>query len=148
MLRQMMLTAFVCVLAFTSTKAQIRELPDEVEQVFTAQYAGAQDIEYKDHLLNVKVHFTLKGEKMVATYTNKGLWKETEKVIAFDQLPEDVKDGFQKSKYFDWKVVETKMLYRPYNVELYRVKVEANEIKKKNLLFNPKGRLQDDEITL
>lgn len=148
MARQLMLTAFVCLLTLMSTKAQIREVPDEVEQVFTAQYAGAEDIAYKDHLLNVKVHFTLKGEKMVATYTNKGLWKETEKTISFDQLPDEVKDGFQKSKYFDWKVVDTKMLYRPYNVELYRLKVEANEIKKKNLLFTPKGRLQEDEITL
>jgi len=148
MARQLMLTAFVCLFTFMSTKAQIREVPKEVEQVFTAQYAGAEDIEYKDHLLNVKVHFTLKGEKMVATYTNKGLWKETEKVISFDQLSEDVKDGLQKSKYADWKVVEVKALYRPYNVELFRIKVEKNEIKKKNLLFNTKGRLQDDEITL
>lgn len=148
MVRQLMLTAFVCLLTLISAKAQIREVPDEVEQVFTAQYAGAENIEYKDHLLTVKVHFTLKGEKMIATYTNKGLWKETEKDLSFEQLPEAVKDGFQKSKYFDWKVVETKALYRPYNVELYRIKVEKNELRRKNLLFNTKGRLQDDEITL
>jgi hypothetical protein len=148
MARKRMLTAFVLMLFFTTTKAQLREVPDEVEQSFTTQYAGAEDIEYKDHLLQVRVHFKQKGDKLMATYTNKGLWKETEKDWTFDQLSDTVKDGFEKSKYADWKVLETKVLYRPNNVELYRVKVEKNEVQKKYLFFNPKGRLLEESITL
>jgi hypothetical protein len=142
-----MLTAFVC-LSIISTKAQIREVPKEVEHTFTRQYPEAHSATYQDHLLNVRVHFVQNGETFQATYTNKGLWKETEKEITFEQVSADVKDGFEKSKYADWKVVETRALYRPNNVELYRIKVEKNELQKKNLLFNTKGRLIEEGITL
>ena len=148
MARQLMLTAFVCLLAFTSTKAQIREVPREVEQTFIRQYPEAHSATYQDHLLNVRVRFIQDGETMLATYTNKGLWKETEQEITFDQVSEEAKDGFQKSKYAEWNVVETRKVYRPNDVVLYRIKVEKNELQKKNLLFNTKGRLQVDEITL
>jgi hypothetical protein len=148
MKRQIMLTAFVCVITLISANAQLREIPKEVEKAFTAQYPGIDSAEYKDNLVNVKVHFTQNGEKMIASYTNKGLWKETEKQWSYEQLDQAIKDGFEKSKYADWKVVETIVLYRPNNVELYRVKVEKSELQKKNLYFNTKGRLVEDGITL
>lgn len=132
----------------TTTNAQLREIPKEVEQAFTIQYKDVDSVEYKDHLVNVRVHFRQNGEKMMATYSNKGLWKETEKEYTYEQLNEAIKDGFQKSKYADWKVMETKVIYRPNNVELYRIRLEKNELQKKNLYFNEKGRLIDDGITI
>jgi uncharacterized protein (DUF952 family) len=148
MLRKCMLTAFVFMLALTTTKAQIREVPDAVERAFAEQYAGAEDIDFKDHLLNVRVHFKYKGDKMIATYTNKGVWKETEKDKMFDHLSEDVKDGFEKSKYAEWNITEAAVLYRPKDVELYRVRVEKNELQKKYIFFNTKGRLIEESLTL
>jgi hypothetical protein len=143
-----MLTAFVSLLAFTSAKAQLREVPDEVERAFADQYTGARDIDFKDHLLNVRVHFKLKDDKLIATYTNKGVWKETEKEWMFDHFSEDVKDGFEKSKYAEWNITEAAILYRPKSVELYRIRVVKNEVQKKYLYFNPKGRLLEEGITL
>lgn len=78
--------------------AQVREIPKAVEETFSQQYNGATNIDYKDQLVRVDVHFELNGEKMIASYSNKGRWKETEKEWTYDKLPDEIKDGFQKSK--------------------------------------------------
>jgi hypothetical protein len=96
----------------------------------------------------VLVHFTQNGEKMKASYTSKGRWKETEKDWNFEQLAENIKDGFSKCKYAEWQVSETKVVYRPGGVERYRVKVDKNDIQKKYLFFNKTGRLMEEQITI
>jgi hypothetical protein len=128
--------------------AQIREVPELVKEAFDTQYPDADSVEYKDNIVSVDVHFTQKGEKMKAQYTNKGRWRETEKLWSFDQLPADVKDGFSKSKYADWEVSETKIVFRPGGVERYRVKVGKNDLQKKYLFFNKSGRLMEEQITI
>lgn len=128
--------------------AQIREVPKEVKDNFETQYPNAEKVEFSDNLVNVHVSFEISGEKMTAVYNNKGVWKLTEKVWSFDQLSEEVKDGFQKSKYADWKVVDASIVYQPGGTERYRIKVQKNDIQKKNIYFNKTGRLMDDDITL
>src|SRR5688572_21598042 len=93
-----MMTAF---LGSMTVFAQLREIPKAVEETFANQYKGASDIEFKDLLTKVDVHFNLDGEQMIASYTNKGIWKETIKDWSFVKLPEEVKNGFEKSKYAD-----------------------------------------------
>ena len=105
-------------------------------------------MEFKDNLLNVHVNFELNGERMMAIYNNKGLWKNTEKDWSYDKLSQDVKDGFTKSKYAEWKVSETKIIYQPGGTELLRIKAEKNDVSKKYLFFSKTGRLTGDAITL
>lgn len=131
-----------------SANAQIREVPPIVKDAFYNQYPKAEEVAFKDLLASVQVYFTVDGEKMLAKYSNKGIWKETEKDWSYDQLSETVKDGFTKSKYADWEVKETKVVYRGSNTELYRIKVEKNEVQKKYLYFNKQGRLLGDSITI
>ena len=128
--------------------AQIREIPKAVEETFSQQYNGASNIDFKDQLVGVDVYFELKGDKMIASYTNKGIWKETEKEWSFDKLSEEVKDGFQKSKYADREVEETTVLYLPGGTEQYRIKAKKSGVDKKYLYFNTKGRLLRTSITL
>lgn len=128
--------------------SQIREVPKAVEETFSNQYEGASNIDFKDQLVRVDVHFELEGEKMIASYTNKGLWKETQKEWDFDKLPEEVKDGFEKSKYADRDVDETIVLYLPGGIEQYRLKAKKSGVEKKYLYFNPKGRLLRESVTL
>ena len=139
-------------LAFTllviNVFGQVREIPKEVKETFTRQYSGAENIRFEDNIVNVQVHFTLNGENMVASYYNKGRWTGTEKEWTFEQLSQDVKSGFEKSKYADWKILDTKVIYRPGGTERYKIKVEKNELQKKNLFFNKNGRLVDDSITI
>ena len=128
--------------------SQIREIPQVVEETFTNQYKGASNIDFKDQLVRVDVYFDLDGEKMIASYTNKGLWKETQKEWGFDKLPVEVKEGFDKSKYADREVDETVVIYLPGGFEQYRIKAKKNGVEKKYLFFNPKGRLLRESITL
>jgi hypothetical protein len=128
--------------------AQIREIPKNVKSAFEAQYPQADSSDYKDNLMAVNVHFRLNGDRMVATYSNKGKWKETEKDWSFDSLSTEIKDGFAKSKYSEWKVSETKVVYRPSAPELFKVRVEKGDLQKRNLYFNAAGRLVEDLYTL
>ncbi len=128
--------------------SQIREIPKAVEETFANQYRGACDIEFKDRLVSVDVYFIQDGESMIASYTNKGLWKETIKEWSFDKLPEEVKNGFEKSKYADREVTETVALYLPGDITQYRLKAKKNDVEKKYLYFNPKGRLLRETVTL
>ena len=130
--------------------AQVREIPSIVEETFSKQYPKATHIDFKDFVVKVQVHFEQEDEKYMATYTNKGLWRGTEKEWEFDKLPGDVKDGFNKSKYAtdDWEVSETAVLYLPGGSEQYRVLVKKNDVQKKYLFFNTEGRLLRTAVTL
>ena len=136
------------ILFTTFSFAQVREIPEAVKETFTKQYPQAENVNYEDNLVSVQVHFQQGNENMKASYTNKGRWKETEKDWSFDKLPEAVKDGFQKSKFADWNVTDTKIIYRPGGSDRYRIKVEKNDVQKKHLFFNASGRLVDEDITI
>lgn len=143
----LLLLAFSLGFAVTG-HSQIREIPKAVEETFTNQYKGATNVDYKDQLVRVDVSFELEGERMLASYTNKGVWKETQKEWSFDKLSDTVKDGFTKSKYADREVEETIVIYLPGGGEQYRLKVKKNGVEKKYLWFNVKGRLLREGITL
>ena len=147
--KKIVLMLFVSLILFTNISfSQIREIPKVVEETFSQQYNGATNVDYKDQLVSVNVHFELQSEKMMASYSNKGIWKGTEKEWAFEKLPDPVKDGFQKSKYADREVEETKVLYLPGGLEQYRVKAKKSGVEKKYLFFNTKGRLLRTAITI
>ncbi len=130
--------------------AQIREIPKIVEKTFANQYPGAEQVEFKDFVVKVQVEFVWKGENMMATYTNKGLWKGSEKEWSYDKLSDDVKDGFKKSKFGDdsWEVEETAVLYLPGGSEQFRILVRKSDVQKKYLFFNTTGRLLRTSVTL
>ncbi|HWJ30224.1 MAG TPA: PepSY-like domain-containing protein [Flavisolibacter sp.] len=128
--------------------AQIRQIPIAVEDAFKKQYAKADSVDYEDNLINVRVHFLENGEKMIATYSNKGVWKETEKAWDYNKLTRDIQDGYQKSKYADWKVSETAIIYTPDGSEHYRIKVQKSDVQKKYLYFDKTGRLTRDTLTI
>jgi len=150
-MKKIFLTGLIIVLSFFAAIpvfSQIRKIPKAVEETFANQYREASNIDYKDQLVSVDVHFELNGENMVASYTNKGIWKETLKSSSFDKLPQEVKDGFTKSKYADREVEEVTVMYLPGDVTQYRLKAKKNGVEKKYLFFNPKGRLLRESITL
>ena len=148
-MRQKFLLVAVCLNVFAITAfSQIRETPKVVEEAFTSQYKGATNVDYKDQLVRFDVSFELEGEKMIASYTNKGIWKETQKEWTFDKLSDAVKDGFKKSRYADREIEETIVLYLPGGSEQYRLKAKKNGVEKKYLYFNKDGRLLRESLTL
>jgi hypothetical protein len=148
-MKRKLLLAVICLNMFTvATFAQIRETPKAVEETFTSQYKGATNVDYKDQLVRVDVSFELEGEKMLASYTNKGVWKETQKEWTFEKLTDAVKDGFKKSRYADREIEETTVLYLPGGGEQYRLKAKKNGVEKKYLYFNTSGRLLRTSVTI
>ena len=128
--------------------SQIREIPKEVREAFANKYPNAENVDFKDQLVVVYVHFTKDSIRYIATYNNKGDWKETEEASDYEKLPEPVKDGFQKSKYVEWKVEDAAIISQPGADDEYRIKVEKNDLQKKYLYFNSRGRLMRDSLTL
>ena len=148
MKKRLVLAALTAIFFTGVAFSQLREVPKIVEETFSNQYQGATNIDFKDQLVRVDVYFDLEGEKMVASYTNKGLWKETQKDWSFVKLPDEVKDGFEKSRFADWDIEDVILLYLPGGIEQYRVKTKKSDVKKKYLYFNPKGRLIRESTTL
>lgn len=133
---------------YSAAQAQVRDIPAAVKETFEKQYGTAEQVDYDDLLASVHVHFVQNGEKYTAKYTNKGAWKETEKEASYDTFSQAIKDGFEKSKFADWKVTEAAVIYMPGGAEQYRVKAEKNDVLKRYLYFSTKGRLLRDSITL
>jgi hypothetical protein len=148
-MRKGILIITVLVFGFSSF-GQIRKTPAAVSQAFEKQYPNASKVQFEDNLINVQVHFVSDSGKMTAKYNGDGEWKETEREYTYDDLPADVKTGFDKSKYAttEWKVKETAIIYLPNNEIRYRVKVEKNDVQKKYLFFDKNGRLIRDSLTI
>ncbi|MBW7890983.1 MAG: PepSY-like domain-containing protein [Chitinophagaceae bacterium] len=132
---------------FSST-AQIRKIPAEVTNAFSEKYPDAKDVEWKDNLSSFIVSFEKEGENLEARFNKKGEWQSTEKLIEVDDLPEKVEDGFEKSKYSDWEVKSVYKIELPKDELQYRLRVAKSDIQQRNLLFNEKGKLLKDKITL
>ena len=129
--------------------AQLRKIPAEVTDAFSKKYPRAEDVEYKDVLTSIHVHFVQDSIQYIAKFHPKGEWKETEKLVNYDHLSAELRDGFQKSKFAqEWKVKEAVVLYLPSGAEQIRLKVEKNEVQKKYLFYDEKGRLLRDALTL
>jgi hypothetical protein len=129
--------------------AQLRPIPTAVTNAFSKQYSGATDVKYSDQLSGVFISFKLNGDKMTASYTNKGVWQKTEQESTFDRLPEEVKNGFQKSRYADRAIDETKLIHQPQTGDSvqYRLRAVKSGVEKKYLLFNSQGRLMKETVT-
>src|SRR5882724_708230 len=146
--RKFLLTGFILTAITITSFSQIREIPKTVRETFANQYPTAENTDFKDQLVKVDVKFELNGEKLLASYGNNGAWKGTEKDWKYEDLTDEVKDGFNKSKYADWETGETKVLYLPGGSEQYRIRVRKNDVQKKYLYFNKSGRLLREAITL
>jgi hypothetical protein len=128
--------------------AQITKVAQVAKDNFAKQYPNAENAEWTNDVVNANVHFELNNENMNALYNNKGIWKSTLKESDFDKLPSTVKDGFNKSKYADRTVSDTKIIYYPGDIIQYRIKVEKNDVEKKYTYFDENGRLMRETITL
>lgn len=129
-------------------RAQIRELPAAVKDAFSSQYPNADSVKYEDKLVYVLVHFEQNDSANTARYSSKGIWQWTDMAMPFTGLPEEVQVGFNKSKYVGWQLDHVFLVNLPGNVTQYKLQVEKSAIQKRNLIFNKRGRLVSDNITM
>ena len=143
-----LLMAALMVLLFNQVGAQVTKVPPAAKENFAKQYPSAENVEWNNEVVKVYVTFTLNGQEMDAEYNNKGIWKSTFQELPFEKFPANVKDGFSKSKYADREVTDAKKVFYPGGIVQYRVRAERNDIEKKYLFFNEKGKLLRESITL
>jgi Putative beta-lactamase-inhibitor-like, PepSY-like len=134
-------------LAAVNSVSQPTKVPQVVQDSLFRQYPDAQNVKWSNEVFYLAASFESNGEKMVAEYNTKGVWRGTKKNWTYEKLPAAVLDAFKKHKYADWPVTEVKIVSTPKEPELYRLTIERNEIEKKNLFFNKEGRLMRDTIT-
>src|ERR1700712_602179 len=83
--------------------AQLRKIPADVTDAFSSRYPHATRVEWKDKLQYFEANFQLNGSEITASFSSKGDWEGSERLLNFNDLPNEVRDGFLKSKYFNWK---------------------------------------------
>ena len=149
MKKMFFVTVLLSAVGFTQiVNAQIRKIPAEVTNAFSEKYDNAKNVEWKDNLTAFVASFERKGDKYEAKFNKKGEWQSTEKELEISDLPRKVNDGFEKSKYSEWEVKSVYEIELPDDVTQYRVHVAKSDIQQKNLLFNDKGKLLKDNLTL
>ena len=149
MKKMFFVTVLLSAVGFTQiVNAQIRKIPAEVTNAFSEKYDNAKNVEWKDNLTAFVASFERKGDKYEAKFNKKGEWQSTEKELEISDLPRKVNDGFEKSKYSEWEVKSVYEIELPDDVMQYQVHVAKSDIQQKNLLFNDKGKLLKDNLTL
>ncbi|RYY63243.1 MAG: hypothetical protein EOO12_12750 [Chitinophagaceae bacterium] len=149
MLRSIVLACFCAVLCSVSASAQLGKIPAAVTDSFSRQYPDAKQVSYGDNLGDYSVRFLSDTARMTAHYNRKGVWQGSDKMISFERLSAEVKDGFMKSKFSDWQVKEVLQLYLTPTQgggEQFRVKVSKGDFQKRYLYFNRTGRLVKDKL--
>ncbi len=142
------LLSVAMILLACSSFAQIRKIPAEVTEALKSKYPDASNVTWKDKITVFAASFEMNNEKLEARFSSKGEWQSTEREITENDLPEDVKDGLNKSKYADWELTSIYNIDLPDDKVQYRIQVAKGDIQKKNLLFSSEGRLLKDNITL
>ncbi|HRH51388.1 MAG TPA: PepSY-like domain-containing protein [Panacibacter sp.] len=145
MKRRFLLLLFVLVAAIAH--AQIRKIPAEVTDAFAARYPHAEKVSWRDKVSYFEAQFMLNGFEMSAGFNSKGDWQRTERKIKFSDLPDDVEDGFLKSKYADWEKGSVVEIDEDSEPVIYRIVVKKN-IQKKYLFFTTSGKLNREALTL
>ncbi len=148
-MKKILSLAVLALLSIPIVSAQLRKIPSEVTNAFKAKYPEATNVSWKDKITVFQASFMNGGQEMKADFSSNNGWQETAVRKAFEQLPEDVLDGFEKSKYNEWTHGEYffEILKNDHSVE-YRIYVEKNAIQKKFLFFNNKGQLNRESIAL
>ena len=128
--------------------AQVRKIPSEVTEAFKQKYPAATNVEWRDKLSNFSAVFESDDVHYEARFNSKGEWQLTENEIEESDLPEAVKDGYDKSKYADWEIGKVHKIELSDGSFQYRVEAVKSDVRKKNLYFNSDGRLIKDRITI
>lgn len=142
MIKKIALLFLPAVLSCAILQAQLRKIPSVVTDSFDEKYPDAGNVEWKDNLTNFEADFTVNDESWSVLFNSKGEWKESDQHMDFDDLPSEIKDGFQKSKYADWQPGNSKLIQQKDKDVEYKVYAEKNNIfQKVYLYFNEKGQL-------
>lgn len=140
--------SFGLLLIISTANAQFRKVPGDVTDSFRVKFDNASGVAWKDRLSSFQADFTVGDKEMKALFTSKGEWIKTETKQTYNSLPDEVKDGFKKSKYANLDVLDVTLLEDKDNDIQFRVMVKKNEFNKRALIFSKEGQLLSDNASL
>ena len=140
--------SFVFSVVVFSANAQFRKIPAPVTDSFKTRYNDATKVSWRDNINYFQATFKKGNDNVKASFNSKGEWLKTETSSQFENSPEDLKDGFKKSRYADWPIKEVVFVEERDKQAQYRVLVRKSELLKKNLYFSQSGQLLEEAITL
>ncbi|QEC51623.1 putative PepSY-like beta-lactamase-inhibitor [Anseongella ginsenosidimutans] len=136
-------------LSFSVSAQSSEEVEASVKEDIMERYPGLGEFTLQNQLVRVVAEFELNDTSYTSVYSSKGKWQHTIYGIDPADLPAEVTDGFEKSKYaVDWEITAAEVYDTPSKGVQYRITVEKNQFQKKYLYFNEKGRLIRDALTL
>ena len=115
--------------------AQVRKIPSEVTEAFKEKYPNATNVEWRDKLSNFSAIFESDNVQYEARFNSKGEWQLTENEIEESDLPEVVKEGFDKSKYADWEIGAIHKIELADGSFQYRIESIKNDVRKKKFIL-------------
>ena len=143
-----LLLMFALVTTSITSFAQVRKIPSEVTESFKQKYPGATNVEWRDKLSSFSAVFEENDVQYEARFNSKGEWQLTENEIEETDLPDAVRDGYEKSKYAEWEISKIHKIELADGSLQYRLETVKSDVRKKNLYFNSEGRLIKDRITI
>ncbi len=148
-MKKLMLWLMVSALVISgdSALAQLRKIPAAVTQAFKEKFPEAGNVEWKDKLTGFEASFVLEEVKYQATFNTKGEWKQTETSVAEDEIPAEVQEGFDRSKYKEWEIKSVSLL-ETGDSQTFVLMVQKTALLKKRLYFSYDGQLLKDPVTL
>ena len=142
------LSLFVLLFSVTTAFAQVRKIPSEVTEAFKSKYPTATNVEWRYKLSSFSAVFEEGDQQYEAKFNSKGEWQLTENEIEENDLPEEVREGYEKSKYAEWEMGKVHKIELADGSLQYRIESVKSDVRKKNLYFNSDGRLIKDRITI
>jgi Putative beta-lactamase-inhibitor-like, PepSY-like len=117
------------------------QVPAEVTTAFSAKFADAEKVVWE---LNARgtydADFEVKGKNHDAVFDKTGKWLETETKVAFDALPQPVKDAWNASAYAKEKIEEIEVVETPEVAMYYEFEVKVSG-KEWDIQYLPDGKL-------
>lgn len=139
---------FLLLFSSFATQAQLRKVPPNVADALKKRYPHAEKIKWQDKITFFEAEFYLNGHQISSSFNKYGDWLSTQRKIEYEQLPEVVKEGFQKSKYRTWKRSEIIEINQNRKNLQYKLSIRKNEWQKKHIFFDTNGEIIKESINL
>lgn len=137
----------ICWLASASLQAQVISIPDKSEKHFAKKYAGAENADWTNNVVNYTCKFKYKGQDLRAYYHMDGTWDFTATYMEESNLPAAVRESVSKSRIADWNPKSAAKIDSHKGKSTYRV-----ERKKGNeevyIFYDAKGKEVKSTIKL
>ncbi|MFN3405287.1 MAG: PepSY-like domain-containing protein [Cytophagaceae bacterium] len=103
------------------------EVNKEVKSSFTDKFPGVnmEEVEWGNEADYHKAEFSMQEKEYTAVFDQEGKWISTEtKNIPLDEVPKEVRDGFQETAYSDYNVNEIEKI-ESEDVTLYKMELRS-----------------------